>query len=160
MINAKVITPSKVFDAAKAEFIKQIERELDVQGKLLESGAKKYAGAQGIKDTGGLINSIKATKPNNLSVIVGSPKAYALINEYGGKITAAQKRAMFARLAERSPRSRDQSGGKGVVKGLQWKARPYLIPAFRERVDDLKKRLDIIIKGGKWKQTKQQQGPI
>jgi hypothetical protein len=134
---------------AKEQLLKEVEREIDVQGKLLESGAKKYAGAQSIKDTGGLINSIKATKPDKFTVIVGSPKAYALLNEYGGTITIEQRRAMFARLAERTTRSRDQPGGKGVLKGLTWRPRPYLVPAFEERVNDLKKRMDIIIKGSK-----------
>ena len=149
MINYKVLTPTNVFEAAKKSLVEQIEKEIDVQGKLLESGAKKNAGAQGIKDTGGLINSIKASKPNSLSVVVGSPKAYALINEFGGKMTLAQKRAMFARLADRTTRARDVQGGKGVVVGLDWKPRPYLIPAFNERVDDMKKRLDAIVKAVK-----------
>jgi hypothetical protein len=150
VINYKVLRPKgNVFEGAKKALQEQIEREIATQGKLLESGAKKYAGAQGIKDTGGLINSITAVQPSKLSVIVGSPKAYALLNEYGGRITPAQKRAMFARLAERRSRSRDAQGGKGVLVGLDWKPRPYLIPAFKERVDDMKKRLDIIVKGGK-----------
>ena len=147
MINYKVITPSKAFEGAKAELIAQIEREIDIQGKLLESGAKKYAGQQGIKDTGGLITSIKAAKVGKLSVIVGTPKAYAMLNEFGGTITPEQKKAMFARLAERGSRVRDTN--KGVVIGLNWRGRPYLTPAFFERVDDMRKRLDIIIKGSK-----------
>lgn len=149
MINFKTITPNKFLNIAKDELIKQVEAEIVLQGKLLESGAKKYAGQQGIKDTGGLINSIKAVHPNKLTVIVGSPKAYALLNEYGGQISIEQKRAMFARLAERGARARDKSGGKGVLSGLTWKPRPYLIPAFNERVDDLKKRMAVIIKGSK-----------
>lgn len=122
-----------------------IQKEIQIQGKLLESGAKTNAGNQQIKDTGGLINSIKAVV-SDLRVIVGTPKAYGRLNEEGGRITAAQKRAMFARLRARGPRSRDQKGGKGVVEGLNWKPRPYLIPAFKERVEDMKKRMDVIIK--------------
>lgn len=140
MINAKITTPSNLFVAAKSSLMKAIQNELQVQGKLLESGAKTNAGSQGIKDSGGLINTIKATV-TNLKVVVGTPKAYGRLNEEGGRITAAQKRAMFAAM-----KGRPQRPSKGVLSGLQWKARPYLIPAFNERVEDMKKRFAIIVK--------------
>lgn len=144
-INAKITPPSALFVKAKSALMAEIEKEIRVQGRLLETGAKVNAGNQGIKDSGGLINSIKATY-TDLRVVVGTTKAYGKINEFGGRITPAQKRAMFARLAERGRRARDTQGGKGVIEGLDWKPRPYLLPAFNERIDDMKKRIDIIIK--------------
>lgn len=84
-------------------------------------------------DTGRLINSLRWEFYRNgdeQGVYIGSfGVKYAAMNEFGGKMTERQRRAMFATLKDRAPRA----SKRVIIKSgseWRWRPRPYLRPAL------------------------------
>lgn len=115
-------------------------------GSVLEAETKMNIRRWGMVDSGRLINSIRyqvnELSGNKLELAVGSYGVdYAAINEYGGKVSKRQIRAMFANF-----RGRPKRQGKGVLKIYRdgsgyWRSRPYLRPAINKH---RKFMLDVI----------------
>lgn len=87
-------------------------------------------------DTGRLINSLRwefYRQGDTQGVYIGSfGVKYAAMNEYGGKVTERQRRAMFAALKNRAPR---MSRPRVIIKSgseWYWRPRPYLRPALKD----------------------------
>lgn len=127
-------------------------------GLYVSSLAKIEARRKGIISTGRLVNSLRYEffrKGSVVGVSIGSFNVpYAAMNEFGGRVTPRQYRAMMARMGKSGVVRRK---GKGVVtgspeKGGYWRARPYLRPAFtRGRpfiVDTIRAALSFAQKGG------------
>jgi phage gpG-like protein len=98
--------------------------------------AKIEALRKGVISSGRLVNSLRYEFFRRGSVVgisIGSfGVPYAAMNEFGGRISPRQYRAMMARL---SRNSRHRRASKGVVRGNPqtggtWRARPFLRPAF------------------------------
>jgi len=106
-------------------------------GSVLEAETKLNIRRWGMVDTGRLINSIRyqvnELSGNKMELSVGSYGVdYAAMNEYGGKVSKRQIRAMFANF-----RGRPKRAGKGVIKfygdgSAYWRARPFLRPAINK----------------------------
>lgn len=104
-------------------------------GAVLEAETKLNIRRWGMVNTGRLINSIRyqvrELGGEKMELAVGSYGIdYAAMNEYGGRMSRRQIRAMFASFAGRAPRA-----GKNVVSIYRdgsgyFKARPYLRPAI------------------------------
>lgn len=124
----------KLSDTAKGDNNK-LRTALIRVGSVLEAETKLNIRRWGMVDTGRLINSIryqvKDLSGGSMELSVGSYGVdYAAINEYGGKVSKRQLRAMFA-----SFRGRPKRAGKGVIKiygdgSGYWRTRPYLRPAI------------------------------
>lgn len=97
---------------------------------LFQTQAKLNLRRLGIIDRGGLLNSIDyKIFPTGIEIgSYGIP--YAAINEYGGAFTDRQRRAMFANMKRRGGPPRQS---KFVIRGNQWRARPYLRPAIAQQ---------------------------
>ncbi len=108
-------------------------------GMAIAGQAVLNATAQGIVDTGSLRAHIGyeffsdgATRGIKVGAF-GVP--YAALHEFGGPFTDRMRRAMFASLKRRG---KMQPGAgpkrsKGVIVNGWFRARPYLIPAFRTK---------------------------
>lgn len=108
-------------------------------GLRIQAKARINATKQGVVDTGKLRSSIdyKFFREGSISGVrigvFGIP--YAAINEFGGPVTRAMIRAMWANNT-----GRPRSGPKGapvirIAQGAEtgtWRPRPYLIPAFKQ----------------------------
>jgi phage gpG-like protein len=103
-------------------------------GSVLEAEMKLNIVRHKMVNTGRLLNSIRyevKAMGDKTQLTVGSfGVEYAAINEYGGKLTSRQIRAMFA-----SFRGRAKRAGKGIVRvygdGSGYhRARPYMRPAI------------------------------
>jgi phage gpG-like protein len=86
-------------------------------------------------DTGRLINSLRwefYRQGDTQGVYIGSfGVKYAAMNEYGGKVTERQRRAIFAALKDRAPRA----SKRVIIKSgseWRWRPRPYLRPALKD----------------------------
>ena len=101
--------------------------------------AKLNIRRHGMIDTGRLMNSIRYEfyrKGRNYGVRVGSFRvSYAAINEYGGPVTEAMRKAMFANLKERGRLGKGSANKAPTIEGNYWRPRPFLRPAFAEEKD-------------------------
>lgn len=94
---------------------------------------------QGIVDTGSLRAHIgyefyKDGATQGIKVgVFGMP--YAALHEFGGVFTDRMRRAMFAAMKRRGKLQPSSAGraSKGVIANGHFRARPYLIPAFRTK---------------------------
>jgi phage gpG-like protein len=107
-------------------------------GLQIQSHARINATNKGIVDTGTLrqqINYKFFNDGNQSGVMIGVfGIPYAAINEFGGTVTRDMLKAMFATNRNRQPKASKNviKIGKGAQSGT-WRARPYLIPAFRSQ---------------------------
>jgi len=89
---------------------------------------------EGIIDRSALFNSIDwklGTTSDGAFVEVGTYGIkYAAMNEYGGPVSRAQMRAMFAAMRERNGKGKRPP--KGIIKDGYWKERPFIRPALKE----------------------------
>lgn len=111
-------------------------RALHLIGMQIQNEGRKNLTAAGMVMTGNLRQSLRyrITQGEHGSQVeagvFGVP--YARINERGGIVTPAMRRAMMRSLREAG---RAGLPPKGVVRGSRFLARPYLAPAFRDSKD-------------------------
>lgn len=102
-------------------------------GTLVRNYAIVELTSKGAVDTGYLRSRIAfriETSKDVSRVIVGAWGArYARMVEYGGTFTQQQRKAMFASFHDLG---KPKKQGKGVLRGLQYLARPFLGPAFEQ----------------------------
>ena len=116
---------------------KSIRAAFHKVGMAVQREAIMNATRQGIVDTGSLRAHIgyeffRDGATSGVRVGVFGVK-YAALHEFGGPFTDRMRRAMFASLRRRgklAPGSRNRHS-KGVIVGGYFRARPYLLPAFR-----------------------------
>lgn len=100
---------------------------------LVSAQAKLNIRRRQMIDSGRLLNSIghEFYRDGDISgVMIGSfGVKYAALNEFGGKVSRAQIRAMFAAMKRRGGPPRASKGVVNVKTG-RWKPRPYLRPAL------------------------------
>lgn len=101
-------------------------------GERLKSTAKLEIRRQRMIDSGNLFNSIDYKFTKNGIEFGSYGVVYAAMNEFGGRITMRQLRAMFAAIKRRGGPPRPP---KGVVQGLNWKKRPYVTYAVEKERD-------------------------
>ena len=106
-----------------------------------------------VKDQGALDNSIdyRFFKEGSVNTIrVGSfGVPYAAMNEFGGPISEKQRRAMFFYMGQkrmkrppRNPPVITSSNGQ-----LNWRPRPYLVPAIRQTESEMVEIMNSLIGG-------------
>lgn len=120
-------------------------------GSVLQAEMRLNIGRHKMIDQGRLLNSIKyeVTQSGDTAFLsVGSYGIrYAAMNEFGGAMSRAQVRAMFANLRDRNGRAK--RSGKGIVTinadGTGWwRERPFIRPAIikhREFILDMLRTL-------------------
>jgi phage gpG-like protein len=109
----------------------KLKEAFDRIGLYITGLAKLEARRQGIYDSGRLVKSLRYEffrRGDVQGIMVGSFNVkYAAMNEFGGPFTDLQRRAMFSAMGRRGGAKRPS---KGVIRGNNWRARPYLRPAF------------------------------
>jgi phage gpG-like protein len=132
-------------------FIKQISVKIKAKAKYNIQTASP-APIRG--RTGRLVNAIMYDinqQQGVISTVVAARRVeYAAINEFGYTgMSDAMIRAMFANMSAMRLKSKKYVyKPKGIVsvKNRTWKARPYLIPAYKEATKDLKSNLIDLIR--------------
>lgn len=115
-------------------------------GTLLRTEMIMNAVRKNIVDTGALRNSlnyeIDASK-DSVTLAVGSfGVPYAKYHEFGANLGPAGMRAMFAAMRARRASSAQRYKDKNVVSDAGvMKARPFVIPAFRSKLSQVRKLL-------------------
>lgn len=106
-------------------------------GLQIQTHARLNATKKGIVDTGTLrqqINYKFFNEGNQSGVMIGVfGIPYAAINEFGGTVTRAMLRAMFANKTNRVKKNKKVIQIAPGAETGTWRARPYLIPAFRSQ---------------------------
>jgi hypothetical protein len=112
----------------------QLRQALTRIGVRLAAQIRLNIRKEGIIDQGALFNSIDwklGTTTDGAFLEVGTYGIkYAAMNEYGGKVSKEQFRAMFAAIRQRH--GKDKRPSKGIIKNGYWRARPFIRPALRE----------------------------
>jgi hypothetical protein len=126
----------------------QILRALTLIGMRVSSLAKLKATQKGIEDSGHLkaATSYEFYKEGGINgVRVGTfGVRYAAMNEFGGRISPEQFRALCWAINEKH--GRDYTP-KGIINKGYWKPRPYLRPAFIGSRAYISDRIAEIFKG-------------
>ena len=124
-------------------FVKDLDTAINNAATIVESGAKTYAGRQRIKNTGMLISSLQKRRVGFLRYVVGTHLDYAELQEEGATMTYAE----LARHLQKIKGEQTESKGVITFAGMvNWKARPYLKPAFEEQVIHLTKTVKRLTK--------------
>ena len=154
---ASKITVSK----SSKNILATLSKKLDVQGPkvkqalfqvgtLVRNEAVRTITSKKIVDEGFLRAnmSFKVEQSQGVArVVVGAfGVKYARLVEYGGAFTDRQRRAMFASLREQGKLERNYKS-KGVIVGNQYKARPFLTPASRKTLPQVKGILLSVVRG-------------
>lgn len=114
-------------------------------GMLLETEMKRNVERKKIIDTSALMNSLRYeidSEKNVTTLSVGSfGVPYAKYHEYGANLGPRGLRAMFAAMRARKAKSAKRYRDKNVVQGTQLLARPFVAPAMRSKLSQVRKIL-------------------
>lgn len=115
-------------------------------GSLMRNRAVAIITKEGAVDEGILRASIsfKIESSSDISrLIVGAfGIKYARMVEYGGAFTDQMRKAMFASFRDRG---KPRKPGKGIISGGRYQARPFIGPAARQSLPEVKGILKDLI---------------
>jgi hypothetical protein len=123
--------PTKMLAEDLAKMKKDVDVIIESEAKMIETGAKINIRTKDIYDTGMLYSSVVARKAGVMRWIIGTQVFYAIFQEKGVK----------RKVTEAPPKKRKKPMSKLSDDIYRLKPRPYLIPAFEQGMDNIRKIL-------------------